>query len=139
MTELVQQARAVVEEHEKTWEQLHELIRVHVVAAVRMRHYMPVFFGGEGLPPEAFDRWRSTSRAYEKIWRDTVELAMTEGVLERSDPVVATRLLLGMCVWVSRWYRPEENRSTEEIAEAAIRLLHIKGDPSTDRLEHHST
>ncbi|WP_328602338.1 TetR/AcrR family transcriptional regulator [Nocardia terrae] len=132
MTELVQHARAVVEEHEGIREQLYGLIRVHIDAAIRMRHYMPVFFGGAGLPPEVFDRWHGLSRAYEKIWCDTVEFAMTDGVLERSDPVVTTRLLLGMCIWVSRWYRPEEKHSAEEIAEAAIRLLHFHGGTSAE-------
>lgn len=123
MGELVEGARAIVRDHDDTRAQLHGLVRLHVDAAIRMRHYMPVFFGGTGLPPEIYRRWQSWSKNYEKIWRATVRDAMDHGVLEPSDPIVSTRLLLGMCIWVSRWYRPQEGYRTGDIANAAIRLL----------------
>ena len=48
---------------------------------------------------------------------------MDTGVLERSNVVAATRLILGMCIWVSRWYRPGEGIETADIAESALALL----------------
>ena len=38
-----------------------------------------------------------------------------------------TRLILGMCIWVSRWYRPSEGIETADIAESAIALLFPRG------------
>ena len=48
-------------------EQLMQLIRLHAEAAVQMRSYMPLFFGGGGLPPEVYPRWNRWGRGYEKI------------------------------------------------------------------------
>lgn len=51
---------------------------------------------------------------------------MDEGRLDKTDPVVATRLILGMIIWVSRWYRPSEKITADQIADAAITLLRLK-------------
>jgi AcrR family transcriptional regulator len=114
---------AVADAELPTREKLIRLIELQVAAAVRMRGYMPVFFGGAGLPADVFDRWHSWSREYEETWTRCVEQAIEEGVLVGSDAVTATRLILGMCMWVSRWYRPDEGIDTADIARSAIRLL----------------
>ncbi len=114
---------AVAEADIPVRDKLTRLIRLQVDAAVRMRGYMPVFFGGQGLPPDVFERWHAWSRDYEAMWRRCVEDAMAEGILERSDVVTTTRLLLGMCLWISRWYRPEEGIDAERIASTAVGLI----------------
>ena len=117
----------VVESETSVRDRLIRLIGMQVEAAVRMRGYMPVFFGGEGLPAEVFQRWHAWSREYEATWHDCVEQAMAEGVLERADIVTTTRLLLGMCLWVSRWYRPEDGIEIEHIARVAVSLILPEG------------
>jgi AcrR family transcriptional regulator len=104
-------------------DKLVRLIELQVEAAVRMRGYMPVFFGGAGLPTDVFERWHSWSREYEETWTGCVKQAIAAGVLVAADAVTATRLILGMCMWVSRWYRPDEGIDTADIARAAVRLL----------------
>ena len=108
-------------------DQLELLIRLQSDAAIQMRSYMPVFFGGGGLPPEVFLRWRKWSRQFEQRWATVVENCMTAGYLDKGDPLVATRLVLGMVIWVSRWYRPSEKITAEEIADSAIALLRLRG------------
>jgi AcrR family transcriptional regulator len=105
-------------------QRLHGLIRLQAAAAVRMRRYMPVFFGGEGLDPGVYQWWRPFSRRYEAMWVAAVEEAMAAGVLRKDDPVVAARLLLGMLTWVSPWYRPNRDPTSDAIAEVAINLLY---------------
>jgi AcrR family transcriptional regulator len=104
-------------------EKLTRLIELQVEAAVSVRGYMPVFFGGAGLPPEVYGRWHVWSREYEAMWTRCVEQAFDAGVLEGDDPVATTRLILGMCMWVSRWYRPDEGIDTADITQSALRLL----------------
>jgi AcrR family transcriptional regulator len=124
--ELTADAREAVRRHpEYAGEQLRELVRIQIDAAVSMRRYLPVFFGGGVLPREVYGRWQRWAREYESLWHDVVEQAMAEGVVERADPVVTTRLLLGMCIWVSRWYRPNASTSPGDIAEVALGLLRI--------------
>jgi AcrR family transcriptional regulator len=108
-------------------ERLCHLIELQVDAAVRMRHYLSVFFGGGDLPADVLDRWHPWSREYEGLWTQCVEEAMAAGVLDRTNVIAATRLILGMCIWVSRWYRPSEGIETADIAASAIALLFPHG------------
>ncbi|MBB3600647.1 AcrR family transcriptional regulator [Mycolicibacterium sp. BK556] len=117
----------VVDSEVSVRDKLIRLIGMQVEAAVRMRGYMPVFFGGEGLPADVFERWHAWSRDYEATWRNCVEEAMAEGVLEQADVGTTTRLLLGMCLWVSRWYRPEDGFEIEDIARVAVSLVLPEG------------
>lgn len=123
--ELTEQAHAVLEQATKPREQLRELIRLQVNAAIKMRMYMPVFFGGGDLPPDVFSRWHRWSREFEALWVVAVTEAMQSGDLEKADPVVTARLVLGMCIWVSRWYRPGGAYDADRIAEAAISLARL--------------
>jgi AcrR family transcriptional regulator len=117
----------VVDSDVSVRDRLIRLIEMQVEAAVRMRGYMPVFFGGEGLPADVFQRWHAWSRDYEATWHDCVKEAMAEGVLETADVRTTTRLLLGMCLWVSRWYRPEDGMEIEHIARVAVSLILPEG------------
>lgn len=121
--ELTDMANAVMNSDRPIRGKLSSLIALQVDAAVRMRRYLPVFFGGGGLPSEVLGRWHGWSRHYEAIWTSCVEQAMDEGVLTVAHPVVTTRLILGQCLWVSRWYRPSENIDPDDIADAAIALV----------------
>ena len=122
-TELTELAEGIIRRERDPREQLLELVRIQVDAAIRMRRYMSVFFGGAGLPPDVFSRWHAWSREYESMWVDSVRRAMNAGVLAKADPVVTTRLLLGMCIWVSRWYRPSEKYDVDAISRAAVALV----------------
>jgi len=123
--ELTERAHGVLDSHAKPRERLRELVRLQVDAAIEMRRYMPVFFGGGDLPPDVVTRWHRWSREFEGLWVVVVTQAMQAGDLERADPVVTTRLLLGMCIWISRWYRPDGPYDAEMIAEAAISLIRV--------------
>lgn len=121
--ELTESARTIVSEMDDPAEQLLQLVRLQVDAAIRMRRYMPVFFGGGDLPPDVFERWHRWSREYETIWVDVVKDNMDAGRLAEADPVITARLLLGACIWVSRWYRPKEQYEPETIIETAVALV----------------
>jgi AcrR family transcriptional regulator len=121
--ELTELASAAIEANLPVAERLHRMVELQVDAAVRMRHHLSVFFGGPDLPDDVVDRWHLWSRDYEQMWTKCVQEAMDAGVLERSNVVAATRLILGMCIWVSRWYRPSDGIETADVAQSAIALL----------------
>jgi AcrR family transcriptional regulator len=123
--DIAERARAVVADTDDPVEQLTRLIKLQADAAVQMRRYLPVFFGGGDLPPDVFTQWHTWSRRFEKMWVDVVAANMREGNLETGDPVVTTRLILGMLIWVSRWYRLSENVTPDEIADAALQLVRL--------------
>jgi AcrR family transcriptional regulator len=121
--ELTESVSAAMEADLPVEERLRRMVQLHVDGAVRMRHYMSVFFGGADLPEDVVERWYPWSHEYEGLWTCCVGEAMDAGVLARSDAVVVTRLILGMCIWVSRWYRPGEGIDSADIAESALALL----------------
>ena len=102
---------------------LQALLVVHIAAAIRMRHYLYVFFDGHRLPTDTYNKWRRWRQRYERLWVSVVSDAAQAGVITTSDPVIATRLMLGMCIWVSRWYQPSSGLTAEKLAALAGELL----------------
>lgn len=123
--EITEQVEAAIHDIADPAEQLKELVRVQSEAAVQMRYSMPIFFGGGELPKDVVERWHSWSRRFEKLWRAVVAANMEAGYIENGDEAITTRLILGMILWVSRWYRPKEKITAAQIAEEAIRLLRL--------------
>ncbi len=91
---------------------LLSLIRLQIEAAIKTRRYLTVMFGGIGLAPKLTRVGGNGARNYESIWTTAVTRAMKAGVLQWADPRITTRLLLGMAIWVSRWYRESEGFHT---------------------------
>jgi AcrR family transcriptional regulator len=121
--ELTARVSTVVTSDLSVRDKLIRLIEIQVDAAIEMRSYLPVFFDGGGMPADVLERWRVWSREYEGLWTECISMAIDDGVLLRADPVVVTRAILGMCVWVSRWYRPAEEFDRAQIADAASALI----------------
>jgi len=58
------------------------------------------------------------------IVRDTIqELAKTKGIKESFNPTVATFCLIGMTVWIYKWYNPKGKISTEQLADYIVHLF----------------
>ena len=123
--EIEEKVRAAIADIADPAECLTELVRLQADAAVQMRYSMPVFFGGGDLPKDVLQRWHSWSRRFEKMWLSVVEANMEAGYIEKAAPIITTRLILGMILWVSRWYRPNEKITSEQIADEAVRLLRL--------------
>jgi AcrR family transcriptional regulator len=113
---------AIKEDGRSARERLDALIRAQIGAAIRTRDYLFVFFGREWLEDDVYEDWRVFTREFEKLWERVVADAIAEGTLNARDPKTATRLMLGMLVWISRWYRPGRT-DLAELADEAIRLL----------------
>lgn len=131
--ELTERIRGAIAAFDDPAERLTAMIRLQADAAVSMRSYMAVFFGGAGLPPDVYARWHSWSRQFEKMWVGVVSDNMERGYLDEGNPTVTARLILGMIIWVSRWYRPREKITPEEIADTAIHLVRLGYTPPRTR------
>jgi hypothetical protein len=55
--------------------------------------------------------------------------ALAAGDVGGGDPIITTRLLLGMTIWVARWNHPSEKYTAADIAAAAEQLVltHLPG------------
>lgn len=130
-SELTENARTTLAGTEGPPERLVILVQLQVDAAIRMRRYMPVFFGGGDLPSEVVERWHRWSRDFEEIWVSVVKENMEADLLPQGDPVITARLLLGACIWVSRWYRPTDKYDADTITETAVNLVKaMQGTPA---------
>jgi AcrR family transcriptional regulator len=104
-------------------ERLEGLIRVQIQAAVKMRDYFFVYFDGSQLPPAVYQDWRRWADDYEKLWIKAVGNAIRSGDLSPGDPLLTTRLILGMTIWVANWFRNREGFTEADVEDRAIGLL----------------
>ena len=123
--ELAEGVEAAIHDIADPAERLEAMIRLQSEAAVQMRSYLAVCFDGGDLPRDVVQRWRKWSRRFEKLWISVVRANMDAGYLDEGDEIITARLILGMLIWVSRWYRPREGITPDQIAKEAIRLLRL--------------
>jgi AcrR family transcriptional regulator len=122
--ELTAAAREASQAPDRTaGERLEALIGVQVEASVRMRDYLFVFIDGSRIPTGDYDEWRRWLEDYEQIWLDAVANAIAAGDLPPGDVRLTTRLILGMTIWVARWFRPRENVTPEQIQQRTLEIL----------------
>jgi hypothetical protein len=114
-------------------ERLVGLIRVQIEAAVRMRDYFFVYFDGTQLPDGVYQDWRRWADDYEQVWIKTVGAAIRSGDLLPGDPLLTTRLILGMTIWVANWFRTKEGFTPTEIQDRALELLAQVAPPAPGR------
>lgn len=70
-----------------------------------------------GLAPEARSLISDRQRGYVQFIRSTLEELRAEGRLRPEiDPLAAAFALLGMVLWTSRWYRPDGELTSEDLA-----------------------
>jgi AcrR family transcriptional regulator len=114
-------------------ERLVGLIRVQIEAAVAMRDYFFVYFDGSQLPKPVYDDWRRWADDYERVWIKTVGDAIRSGDLSPGDPLLTTRMILGMTIWVANWFRSREGFTPADIEARTLELLGLATPPPPRR------
>ncbi|MBM4425893.1 MAG: TetR/AcrR family transcriptional regulator [Chloroflexi bacterium] len=54
---------------------------------------------------------------FEKLWRDVLEEGIAKKIFDLKDTGLATRAIMGTLNWTLTWYRPEGDKSIEQIAD----------------------
>ena len=75
-----------------------------------------------GLTPTHRRKIDQRKRAYVDLVRETLEELREEGKLLEVDVTTAAFSLLGMILWLSRWYNPGGRLGPEEIAEEITKI-----------------
>ncbi len=70
-----------------------------------------------GLSPAHRRKIRQRKRAYVDMVRGTLEELNGEGKLKEINATAAAFSLLGMIMWLARWFRPDGQLSREQVAE----------------------
>ena len=75
-----------------------------------------------GLSAAQRKKIKQRKRVYFDVIRNTLEDLKTEGRLKDVDTTVASFSILGMLLWVSRWFRPEGKLSSDQSAEEILKV-----------------
>jgi TetR/AcrR family transcriptional regulator, cholesterol catabolism regulator len=75
-----------------------------------------------GLAPAHRRKIDQRKRAYVDMIRDTLKELEAEGKLSDVDVTTAAFSLLGMILWLSRWYNPEGRLSPEQVSEEVTNI-----------------
>src|SRR5215510_11000796 len=75
-----------------------------------------------GLTTAQLHKISRRKRAYLDLVRTTLQQLKEEGKLKEVDVTVAAFSLLGMMLWLSRWFRPHGRLSSEQVAEEISKL-----------------
>ena len=75
-----------------------------------------------GLSPAHRRKLRQRKRVYVDLIRSTLEEMKAEGKLKEIDVTAAAFSLLGMILWVARWFRPDGVLSREQEAEQICKI-----------------
>jgi AcrR family transcriptional regulator len=74
------------------------------------------------LPPSARRQIEERMRLYFDLIRDTLRELKAQGRLRDVDPTVAAFSMLGMILWLPRWFRQDGRMSQEQVAGEVAKL-----------------
>lgn len=75
-----------------------------------------------GLTPAQRRKTDQRKRAYVELIRETLEQLKAKGRLRDLDLTAASFSLLGMILWLSRWYNPEGRLTPEQVSEEVEKI-----------------
>src|ERR1044072_7460299 len=75
-----------------------------------------------GLTPTNRKKIRQRKRVYFDFVRDTLSQLQIEGKLKEVNPTVAAFSILGMLLWISRWYHAGGKLTAEQVSEEILKV-----------------
>jgi AcrR family transcriptional regulator len=104
-------------------ERLRQLVIRHASIVTRGQGAV-TDLGGEikSLPPAARKKVERRMRLYFDFVRDTLRAIKAAGRLQDVDLTVAAFSILGMILWIPRWFRPDGSLTAEQVSEEIARL-----------------
>jgi AcrR family transcriptional regulator len=75
-----------------------------------------------GLSPAQRNKIDQRKRDYLDLMRTTLQQLKDEGKLKEVDVTVAAFSLLGMMLWLSRWFRPDGRLTSDQVVEEIYKI-----------------
>jgi TetR/AcrR family transcriptional regulator, cholesterol catabolism regulator len=117
-------AKRIAAEDIPAREKLRHLIRQQVSNLTTHTSLLRVFFMEiQNLPGELSRSVARANRSYSRIVEQVIAEGVQRGELIQLQPQRFSYLLLGMCNWIQRWYRPGGEWTPNAIAEDIIVVL----------------
>ncbi len=111
---VVEPARNIAEPRQR----LRTIIRNHAYLLTHDNGPLAILIDEvDGLEPNDRQLIVDRKRSYFELVRGTLEELRAEGLLREVDGTVAAFSLLGMVMWIARWYSPAGTLSRDQVAE----------------------
>jgi AcrR family transcriptional regulator len=121
--EVILPARAIADPEER----LREIVVRHAQITTRAQGAVSQLIDeARALPPAARKRVKQYMRVYFDLIRDTLRELEAQGRLREVDPTVAAFSVIGMILWLPRWFR-QGGRLNNEQAASEIANLAVAG------------
>lgn len=105
-------------------EQLRRTIRAHVCAVAENRDALTVYLNEwRAFEGETMTAVREQRQRYAELVTSIVERGTAAGVFRPTDLGTTTLAILGMCNWLSQWYRPDGRLAPDAIADQFADLV----------------
>jgi AcrR family transcriptional regulator len=109
-------------------EKLIKAVTINVKLLADHQEYVSVFLKEKNsLLPQHYEQYIRDRDAVEWIFRDIIQEGVNRGIFRQTNVKVITFAVLGMCNWLTQWYRSEGSISADQIAQlfadAAYRIL----------------
>jgi TetR/AcrR family transcriptional regulator, cholesterol catabolism regulator len=104
-------------------ERLHQILMRHASIATQGRGAV-THLGDEirALPPASRRQLEERMRKYVDLVRDTLAELKAAGRLRDVDPTVAAFSLIGMILWLPRWFRQDGRLTQQQVAKELAKL-----------------
>ena len=124
---MIDELQAVCSSAHPPAEKLRRAIDVHVLNIDSQRSTMGVILREDrSVAPQHRESYIALRDAYEVLLRGLIREGVASGAFRACDPVTITRAILGMCSWLTVWYRPGGGLSAAELSSQFSELI-LKG------------
>lgn len=98
-------------------EKFRRAVYTNVLLLATYRDFVSVFLQERrALSPEHYKEYIGYRDEVEQIFKDIISEGIKQGVFREVNVKLITFAVLGMCSWVTQWYRPDGECTAEEIA-----------------------
>ncbi|MCE9647860.1 MAG: TetR/AcrR family transcriptional regulator [Chloroflexi bacterium] len=105
-------------------QKLRQMIRAYLSALAENADLTTVLlFEHRSLDKKTHARHVPQRDKFEGLWRDVLNEGVRTKVFDCSDTGMAVRALMGIMNWTLTWYRPDGDRSIEQVADEYAELL----------------
>lgn len=116
--------QAICASEDQPVEKLRRAVENHVLKSDTHRSSLGVILREDrSVAPQLRESYLALRDRYEALFRGLVRQGVDAGVFRACDTSVVTRAILGMCGWLSVWYRPGGCLSPASIAAEFMELI----------------
>lgn len=109
--------REVMASNDSSQTKLQQLVFNNVLHLTKYHNFVQVFLhDGNSLSEEHFNEHMKFRHEVEMCFQEVLSQGMEEGVFRQTNVKLSAFAILGMCNWITKWYRSIGPKSAEEIA-----------------------